>query len=797
MSGAPDLSGSASYDKPERVRPVGQYVLTPKADAKLPAAMNLAPSLPCTTLLVHGVNDVGVGYGEVERGLCAGLAQRLKQEAGSYVPGGYRLPGDQADDATRVLDDPDAVFFKRSTGERTHSPVIPFYWGYRASKEGSQDGKQFAHGQNLDRYGNRLDKDLSKGGGPFSNATTTLPDLWNKGHGSVPGSGDPIRPTVRCPGRLYMVLAAMRLAALVSMLKDWNPKEVVNLVAHSQGTLLSLLAQALLLDAGRAPADTLILAHSPYGLEDELTDFGIGGGEDGAMLKRYAQIQDRQTLHARLQTLVNLVGHARARRGQVPGLDALHAPEHRALVGTKWQASADRDNRGKVYVYFCPEDLTVGLRSVQGIGWQGVPDAIRGQQVWAVVQRRARVTSHTTVPVVRAPMAELCASGGFFQRVFTLKKRPDPKTGQPELVGSPAHDFVLKAQGENFYGHAAQMSPVWNPVQNAARVGVGSLQDDADAQRQGIRRINAEALAVPVQADLYGGQAPDAWERVDPIDAAIAATSDSAYRWVWQVIHDPTDDTFLGRVSNSLHEDGDLIDSPAPNVYPNQVRKTVYKGAQAKEHFNAGKEPADQTAEVGEIYTCYTRGGFFTREGPDDKLLIKRLETPTEVRRRYQSAPSSAHLSARSFHSAIWASAANHQNVTAYDLAIGFGSAVDDPGFREYLCAVADWRLKRPDPATKSNRPGILTWDKFLTQHAAFYAKEPAWRKKLIEGNCDYYSSGVLPDGLPLLPEGLPSLVVCETRNGLYIDPAQQAHPKASADKPAEKLSPKSKGGKA
>ena len=46
MSGAPDLSGSACYDKPERTRPVGQYVLTPKANNKLPAALTLPPSLP-------------------------------------------------------------------------------------------------------------------------------------------------------------------------------------------------------------------------------------------------------------------------------------------------------------------------------------------------------------------------------------------------------------------------------------------------------------------------------------------------------------------------------------------------------------------------------------------------------------------------------------------------------------------------------------------------------------------------------------------------------------------------------
>jgi len=274
---------------------------------------------------------------------------------------------------------------------------------------------------------------------------------------------------------------------------------------------------------------------------------------------------------------------------------------------------------------------------------------------------------------------------------------------------------------------------------------------------------------------------------VDPIDAAIAATSDSAYQWVWEVMDDPTDDTFWSRVSSSMHEDGDLIDSPAPKVYENQVRESAYKGAAVKVRFNQGKEPADQTADVEKIYTCYTRPGFLRSASPNGQVLIKRKETPIEVRRRFQSAQSSAHLSARSFHSAIWASAANHQNVTAYDLAIGFGSAVDDPEFRNYLCAVADWRVTK----NKTKRP-IARWSDFVASFGAFYAKEPDWRKRFIEGNCDYYSTGVLPDGLPLLPEGLPSMIVCETRNGQHIDPTQQATPKA----PADKSSPKRSGSK-
>ena len=44
------------------------------------------------------------------------------------------------------------------------------------------------------------------------------------------------------------------------------------------------------------------------------------------------------------------------------------------MVGSQWQSAEDRDNRRKVYLYFCPEDMTVALDNIQGIGWDGVPD---------------------------------------------------------------------------------------------------------------------------------------------------------------------------------------------------------------------------------------------------------------------------------------------------------------------------------------------------------------------------------------------------------------------------------------
>ena len=44
--------------------------------------------LPGNVILVHGVNDVGMGYSAAEEGLCAGLQDRLFRY---FKPAEYRL----------------------------------------------------------------------------------------------------------------------------------------------------------------------------------------------------------------------------------------------------------------------------------------------------------------------------------------------------------------------------------------------------------------------------------------------------------------------------------------------------------------------------------------------------------------------------------------------------------------------------------------------------------------------------------------------------------------------------------
>ena len=187
------------YPKPPQIIAQGSAVLS---TCSLPRLVDVPCEHVGACIVVHGVNDVGVGFQAVEEGLCEGIAQRMAwcpgrpNHTAPYTSAGYRMPTD--DDRSRLEDDPDAVFFRRHVDTTTHSPVIPFYWGYRAPARGQNRRR---NGQWLDEADNRLDKDLSKGGGPFANATTNLADMWKSGAPAFGGfidrlSGDPLRPVL-------------------------------------------------------------------------------------------------------------------------------------------------------------------------------------------------------------------------------------------------------------------------------------------------------------------------------------------------------------------------------------------------------------------------------------------------------------------------------------------------------------------------------------------------------------------------------------------------------------------------
>lgn len=722
--------------------------------------------LPGNVILVHGVNDVGTSYAAVEAGLCDGLRDRLNR---TFQAATYKQPG--AADKGVLLDDPDAVFYKRDVGKAIDSPVIPFYWGYR-----ELDGKsKNIRGQMTDRYGNRLDKDLSKGGGPFANATSNLPDMWNKGFGTpVDLDIDPIRPLCDAPGRMYMVLAASRLMALISMIRDYDEKETVTVIAHSQGCLLTLLAQAMLAEKGLRPADTLILTHPPYSLVEEAEHrvtkgaSKFHGGEDDVMKPFYGAISSMQSLHGRLQTLINIVGRV---------ADPMRAPAepkfatladhkvHDGVVGGLWKAEADRDNRGKVYLYFCPQDMTVALDNMQGIGWQGVPDSIEGTRVRMVPEttraggrgQGSRVPTGRMVPLRdRGPSLALAMLGeGFYQRVFSNKLRPDPATGKPGPVmlgWSPPYDYILRLKGEDDHAHVEDSVRTLRAHFPVATWPVDPHGTFAE-QRNGIRKITGEALRAPVVPVLANAAetlpenlpkgSPQArlkpeqrgpCEDVDPLDAENAVTCDSGM-WRWMEAR------------------------PDPRIRPDVSAQDLADFKLTQDELKQMTAAYNQEKNlVGDNQRTIVKAGYV---GANLMAIVE--ESPNEARLRWQRA-----LSAKSFHGAIIGNRENHRQVTAYDVAIGQGTAATDPKFYSYLCAVADWRLKKPRNNDKF-RAGIPKWNEFLYMFSSFFAKEPKWRSELIEGNSTYYSTGILPDGLPLLTGRLWEIIISDAVNGVQV----------------------------
>lgn len=727
----------------------------------------LRHNVPGNIIIVHGVNDVGTAYAAVEGGLCEGLTARL---SGDLKAASYRLPTDA--DNKKVEADPDAVFYKRTITDGTHSPVIPFYWGFRELKGHVTSNTKLARGQFLDRHGNRLDKDYSKGGGPFANATSTLPDMWNRGKWGVfrlldIAQKDATHPVLNNPGRMYMILAAQRLAALICMIRDYDENETVSIVAHSQGCLVSLLAQAFLLDPkikavqpNARPADTLILNNPPYSLIEDIpaaVSVVDGYADDDPLMKgRYDSIDGNQTLNARLTTLSKITKGIWSRRHAQPPLEELtDVGKHYGAVGKAWKAADDRDNRGKVYLYFGPEDMTVSLANVQGIGWQGVPMYQRGTRTDQ--KKVGGVTRDWATDIRRKPLGEL--GEGFRQRVFTRKRRPDPKSGAYVQIGaadSPYY-FMLRQPGEDDQSHTAVSDSYLS--KHAVRGHLAGKKDSpegADVDEKishGVRLINGERLKQPVLASLLEGAFADAQgraggsEAVDQIDAAIAITSEYGLYNMWLLVPYAFPEAEAGKLQ--------LSESPRPELHTGRVGHAADLKGRVQAFLNKDKA-AGACCEVLEAYVCMDNG-FTPLPRSAAKVIVKRTETPDEARLRW-------HLTKvpRSFHGAIFGGKENHRNVTAYDVAIGGGKASSDPNFYRYLCTVADWRLqKRPE----MERPGILQWTKFRQDYSNYFSDEPKWRSDLIFGNCDYYSSGVLPANLPVLPEGLPADVLSELKS--------------------------------
>ncbi|NPT41789.1 DUF3274 domain-containing protein [Paraburkholderia sp. 1N] len=432
--------------------------------------------LPGIVIFLHGVNDPGANYETVEQGLCKGLGERLNRP--DFVAGAYgaaykdkakqKAKGQSDRETEVVLADPDTYLYQR-TGKGAHSVFIPFYWGYRADpKEILKDkaGKPTQlRSQYQDVRGNRLDANFAKAGGMFNNATTNIPDMYGPGFASSYVSRTVLKTAMSnyqfsgtSPERHYFVLAAERLAMLVSEIRAVAPDETVNIMGHSQGTIITLLAQALLHDKGLRCADCVIMVDSPYSL-----------GEHGLMTWATQPNATQQTSQAKLNTLINIVTAVTEAPHRQPPLDqlCLDNVQSGGRAGYKWTPQSgtredqqrqlcvfpERDNRGRVYLYFCPEDSTVDLPIVKGIGTHGVPDTVTADDYYWD-GNHTRPQSETEALAAMNKLKEL----NFRQRVWTKHLSGN----KPLLVGT-APQYVDVYKSGRLFINGDQLKPTVEP----------------------------------------------------------------------------------------------------------------------------------------------------------------------------------------------------------------------------------------------------------------------------------------------------------------------------------------------
>ena len=355
--------------------------------------------MPGILIFVHGVNSEGEWYRDAAEQFAVGLNTRLG-----------RKDLEQLDYFSDIEQKQDPKKFKRflrknKNGTRVRSPVIPFHWGYRLKDE-----------SDLTNYPGiyHRSEDQSWGGGPFQNGTNNLWSFWAGGFKRkihlpfiLPdldlGAHNPEidRQLQDAPRRGYYIHAAKRLAHLIDTIRTDFPDEPINLVAHSQGNMISLCAMLYL--TKRAP-DTFISNNAPYSFEEKLTD-GLGDAEKGSM-----RVQNK---YARALTFYNIAQIIKKSKTEyeekgpqekkcedaaystIPENSTVYAPlypqdpEWMHHVGgyieedgkkIMWNESAyHRDNRGKIVVNFNPADRVVGVSAVEGIGWKGIPAWMLGE----------------------------------------------------------------------------------------------------------------------------------------------------------------------------------------------------------------------------------------------------------------------------------------------------------------------------------------------------------------------------------------------------------------------------------
>ncbi|RBK64709.1 effector protein Tle3 domain-containing protein, partial [Xanthomonas oryzae] len=416
---------------------------------------------------------------------------------------------------------------------------------------------------------------------------------------------------------------------------------------------------------------------------------------------------EEQTTQAKLQTLIKIVKAVTAQPYTRPALNELQVgqPGYGGRTGHGWTPSqgtrldaegkqivfAERDNRGKVYLYFCPQDTTVALDQVQGIGTYGVPDTVH------VAWKRKFYSTERTASL---PAMDALKDMRFHQRMWTKLLRG----GKPVAVGLPPQHIPLRMEDEARYPGGG--------------VGPTTTASQTPLPQEG-RYINGEALQPPHAPQMEDGEA-DA--RQYKSSTPLRGTPTRAGK---DAPDDVSVDVALGNPKASLNQ---------YRVFERFVDKNLSDPdlQELTQQFNANHPDLnDQTP------------GYDCENGDDMGYMLWRHATPNEV--RAQMAHNPAALVDNSYHSAMLRSTENHRWVTAMDVAIGQAQTLDDPEWRKVLIAFANWRT--PFKPSESQLPGQLT----LLELANFEKLSPG-AQMLAQQTAYYYTTGKFPDGVSKEP---------------------------------------------
>ncbi|MES2531019.1 MAG: DUF3274 domain-containing protein, partial [Pseudomonadota bacterium] len=479
-----------------------------------------------------------------------------------------------------------------------------------------------------------------------------------------------------CPDRLYYVHAARRLAYLVCTIREDFPNEPINIIAHSQGTMIALCALFYVdLWKKRGP-DTVVLNSSPYHFDEMWTDWLSAAGG-------WSEVQSEAARISTLKAAADVLQRARstydeAHERQMPSADCTHTPQHRHAhddrifvhcppASADWQADIgagvvtddgrtwwlapchQRDNRGTLFVNFNPGDRVIGISAVEGMGWRGIPLRYLDEQhqpLGANVMQRIFARGSNEAHNAPVGLRTRYRVSYYFQQIV----RTDVKSESGQTWRTSDGEPLQTEQRDWHYLDGGEVGKTWK-IAGERILGLFPV------------------LGTPGYVNAEGGE------------------------------------------SETVLINAPLV--PQPAVLPDGFDGDGLRYDGTAQEAKAGQPKIDADAEQQEDFAddvTYQEPRTITVK--EDGMWVTREETLVEIERRRRNAVGHQVVSPTN-HAQILRYARKGgrpvEQVLSYDLTVGRGYAFGDEAYWNYLLDLADW--KKSDPYFLSGeldeKPGI------------------------------------------------------------------------------------------